>query len=166
LDCVSKIRHELGRLKAEPALRFIREQAQDYGEKFVIFAHHRAVLEELVRGLEGAVLVTGETPQGARVAAIERFQDDPSIRFFVGSIHAMGLGVTLTAASRVIFVEQDRVPAIMRQAEDRLGRIGQRNAVLSQWLVVPDSIDVNVMRSVVSKIGVIDAVVEGQPLKP
>jgi SWI/SNF-related matrix-associated actin-dependent regulator 1 of chromatin subfamily A len=159
-DCVAKIRHELGRLKVGAALRFIQEQARDYDEKFVVFAHHLAVLKELVEGLPGSVLVTGETPQAARAPAIEKFQTDSRTRFFVGSIRAMGLGVTLTAASRVIFTEQDWVPAIMRQAEDRLGRIGQRNAVLSQWLVVPDSIDVNIMRSVVSKIGVIDAVVE------
>jgi SNF2 family DNA or RNA helicase len=160
-DCVAKIRHELGRLKAGPALQFIREQAQDYGEKFVVFAHHLAVLRELAEGLEGSVLMTGETSQVERTAVIEKFQTDSETRFFVGSIRAAGIGLTLTAATRVIFVEGDWVPAIMRQAEDRLGRIGQRNAVLSQWLVVPDSIDVNIMRSVVSKIEVIDAVVEG-----
>jgi len=161
-DCVAKIRHELGRLKVGAALRFIQEQAQDYAEKFVIFGHHQAVLRELANGLPDSVLVTGDTSQAARIALIEKFQTDPGTRFFVGSIRAMGLGITLTAASRVIFAESDWVPAIMRQAEDRLGRIGQQNAVLSQWLVVPDSIDVNIIRSVVSKIGVIDAAVEGK----
>jgi SWI/SNF-related matrix-associated actin-dependent regulator 1 of chromatin subfamily A len=72
----------------------------------------------------------------------------------------MGVGVTLTAASRVIFVEQDWTPAVLRQAEDRLHRISQTEPVLSQYLVVPDSIDVNVMRSVIAKIDVIERTIE------
>jgi SWI/SNF-related matrix-associated actin-dependent regulator of chromatin subfamily A-like protein 1 len=73
-DCVAKIRHELGRLKVGAALRFIQEQARDYDEKFVVFAHHLAVLKELVEGLPGSVLVTGETPQAARAPAIRSFK--------------------------------------------------------------------------------------------
>jgi SWI/SNF-related matrix-associated actin-dependent regulator 1 of chromatin subfamily A len=162
LDCVAKIRHELGRLKAGSALTFILEQAESSDDKFVVFAHHRAVLDELYRGLagSGAVLVTGETPEADRQSAIERFQTDPSTRFFVASIRAMGIGVTLSAASRVIFVEQDWTPSILRQAEDRLHRISQTQAVLVQYLVVPDSIDINVMRSVIAKIEVIERTIE------
>jgi len=126
-----------------------------------VLAHHRAVLNELHQGHgKEVVLVTGETPEANRAAAIERFQTEPMTRFFLGSIRAMGIGVTLTAASRVIFVEQDWTPAILRQAEDRLHRISQRKPVLSQYLVVPDSIDVNVMRSVITKIDVIERAIE------
>jgi SWI/SNF-related matrix-associated actin-dependent regulator 1 of chromatin subfamily A len=161
-DCISKIRHELGRLKAEPAVQHILEQATDYSEKFVVFAHHHSVLDILHRGLPDSVLVTGETSSEDRAAAIERFRSDSAVRFFIGSIRAMGVGVTLTAASRVIFVEQDWTPAIMRQAEDRLHRISQQNAVVSQYLVVPDSIDVNILRSVISKIDVIKQTIEAE----
>jgi SWI/SNF-related matrix-associated actin-dependent regulator 1 of chromatin subfamily A len=162
LDCVAKIRHELGRLKVGAALAFILEQADSCDDKFVVFAHHRAVLDDLHHGLagSGAVLVIGETPEADRAAAIERFQTDRSTRFFVGSIRAMGVGVTLSAASRVIFVEQDWTPSVLRQAEDRLHRISQTQAVLSQYLVVPDSIDVNVMRSVIAKIEVIERTID------
>src|SRR5262249_55830616 len=87
-DCVAEIRHELGRLKVGAALAFIREQADSCDDKFVVFAHHRAVLNELHHGLveSGAVLVSGETPEVDRAGAIERFQTDLSTRFFVGSI--------------------------------------------------------------------------------
>lgn len=162
-DCVAKIRHELGRLKVKAALEYIREQASGYDEKFVIFAHHLAVLHELADGLEGSVLVSGETRVEDRAGIIERFQSDPEIRFFVASIRAMGVGVTLTAASRAIFIEQDWVPAIMRQAEGRLHRISQDRPVLSQYLVVPDSIDINIMRSVTAKMEVITRAIEKHP---
>jgi SWI/SNF-related matrix-associated actin-dependent regulator 1 of chromatin subfamily A len=75
-DCVSKIRHELGRLKADPAVQYILEQSQDYSEKIVVFAHHHAVLGVLHAGLPGSVLVTGETRPEDRLAAIEKFQFD------------------------------------------------------------------------------------------
>jgi SWI/SNF-related matrix-associated actin-dependent regulator of chromatin subfamily A-like protein 1 len=159
-ECVAEVRHELGRLKVQPALRFILEQTEGYQEKVVVFGHHRTVLKELAEGLPGSVLVTGESAQVDRLAAIERFQSNSEIRFFIASIHAMGVGITLTAAARAIFVEQDWTPATMRQAEDRLHRIGQVQPVLSQYLVVPDSIDINVMRSVMAKVEVIEQAIE------
>jgi SWI/SNF-related matrix-associated actin-dependent regulator 1 of chromatin subfamily A len=72
----------------------------------------------------------------------------------------MGIGVTLSAASHAVFVEQDWTPGILRQAEDRLHRIGQSQPVLVQYLVVPDSIDVNVMRTVIAKMEVIGRTIE------
>jgi SWI/SNF-related matrix-associated actin-dependent regulator 1 of chromatin subfamily A len=78
-----QVRHELGKIKVKPALQFILEQSEGYEEKIVVFAHHRAVLNELAQGLPGSVLVTGETDQADRLAAIERFQTDPATRFFV-----------------------------------------------------------------------------------
>ena len=159
-ESVAEVRHELGKIKAKPALQFILEQSEGYEEKIVVFAHHRAVLEEIARALPGSLMVTGETDQASRLAAIERFQSDPGIRFLVASIRVMGVGITLTAAARAIFVEQDWTPAILRQAEDRLHRIGQSSAVLSQYLVVPDSIDVNIMRAVMAKVEVIEKAVQ------
>ena len=159
-ESVAEVRHELGKIKAKPALQFILEQSEGYEEKIVVFAHHRAVLEEIARALPGSVMVTGETDQASRLAAIERFQSDPGIRFLVASIRVMGVGITLTAAARAIFVEQDWTPAILRQAEDRLHRIGQSSAVLSQYLVVPDSIDMNIMRAVMAKVEVIEKAVQ------
>jgi SWI/SNF-related matrix-associated actin-dependent regulator 1 of chromatin subfamily A len=159
-DCIARIRHELGQLKVKPAIEFIREQTEGYESKLVIFAHHRIVLTQIVAAFPQAVLVTGETPLADRTAAIERFTNDPSTRFFIASIYAMGIGVTLSAASQAIFVEQDWTPAILRQAEDRLHRIGQQQPVLAQYLVVPDSIDVNIMRTVIAKMEVIGRAIE------
>jgi SWI/SNF-related matrix-associated actin-dependent regulator 1 of chromatin subfamily A len=159
-DCVARIRHELGQLKARPAIEFVREQMEGYESKLVVFAHHLIVLTQIAAALPGAVLVTGETPVADRLAAIERFTSDPATRFFVASIHAMGVGVTLSAAAQAIFVEQDWTPAILRPAEDRLHRIGQESPVLIQYLVVPGSIDVNIMRTVIAKMEVIERAIE------
>jgi SWI/SNF-related matrix-associated actin-dependent regulator 1 of chromatin subfamily A len=158
---VAKIRHELGRLKVAPALKFIQEQAEGYDDtKFIVFGHHKFVLQTIAAGLPGSVLVTGKTAIADRMAAIDKFQSHSTCRFFVASIRAMGAGVALTAASRAIFVEQDWTPGVLRQAEDRLHRIGQESPVLVQYLVVLDSIDTNIMRTVIGKMGVVERVVE------
>jgi SWI/SNF-related matrix-associated actin-dependent regulator of chromatin subfamily A-like protein 1 len=102
-SCAARARAILGTMKLSPALEFICEESQgDPESKFVIFAHHLAVLHGLAEGLPGALLVTGETPLSERQCAIDRFQTDTAAKYFVASIMAMSLGVTLTAASRVV----------------------------------------------------------------
>ena len=159
--CAARARAILGILKLGPALQFIHEESDDYPDtKYVVFAHHLAVLHGLHEGLSGSVLVTGETPLKERQRAIDQFQTDPSVKYFVASIKAMSLGVTLTAASRIVILEADWTPAVNEQAEGRCHRIGQRGAVVAQYLTIPGTIDDAVLRAVAAKMEVINAVVE------
>jgi SWI/SNF-related matrix-associated actin-dependent regulator of chromatin subfamily A-like protein 1 len=111
-ELLSRIRRLTGTLKAEETLRFLEEELKGYDSKVVIFGHHREVLERLARALKDAVLVTGETPFTARQKHIDAFQKDPGVRFFIGATTAMGVGITLTAASHAIVVEADFVGTI------------------------------------------------------
>jgi SWI/SNF-related matrix-associated actin-dependent regulator 1 of chromatin subfamily A len=70
----------------------------------------------------------------------------------------MGIGITLTASSRVIFVESDWTPAMMEQAESRVHRIGQSQGVLVQYLTVRDTIDERIMETLIRKLEVIGKV--------
>ena len=98
----------------------------------------------------------GDTPLNERQRAIDRFQADPTCRVFVGSIKAAGLGITLTAASHVIFAELDWVPSSISQAEDRCHRISQKGSVLVQHLVFDGSLDADMAKTLVAKQAVID----------
>ena len=66
--------------------------------KIVIFAHHRDVIAQLAEGLSKfkPVTLTGATSPQARQESIDAFQDDLSVRLFIGNIQAAGTGITLT----------------------------------------------------------------------
>jgi SWI/SNF-related matrix-associated actin-dependent regulator of chromatin subfamily A-like protein 1 len=101
-------------------------------------AHCLEVVAKLQKSFGGkAVVVTGDTKLEARAEAVSRFQHDPHCKVFIGSLRTAGQGITLTAASRVLFVEFDWSPMVMNQAEDRCHRIGQASSDCSS-LIAPD----------------------------
>ena len=70
----------------------------------------------------------------------------------------MGVGITLTASSTVIFAEMEWRPGDLFQAEDRLHRIGQKSTVLVQYLVIDQSIDSFMISKILNKIDIINEV--------
>ena len=130
-------RSAAGMAKAPYVARYVRQMLEDNpDEKFVVFCHHRAVHDALVHGLAeyGIAHVVGGQSDKARQRAIDRFQREDA-RLAVCGLRAGGVGISLTAARYVIFAELDWSPAVHRQAEDRLHRIGQKNAVFAHYLV-------------------------------
>ena len=75
-----------------------------------------------------------------REEIIQDFQDG-KIKVLVMSIGAGGVGITLTRADTVVFLDRSWSPAINLQAEDRLHRIGQENAVQVIDLIAEDTVD-------------------------
>jgi hypothetical protein len=134
-------------------------------DKVVVMAHHYEVVDALKAALVeyGVVGVDGRvTDITKRDAAVQEFQNNPNIRVFVGTIQAAGVGLTLTAASTVVFAELDWVPGNMTQAEDRCHRIGQLDAVLVQHLVFDGSVDANLVEKIITKQAVIDAALDNK----
>ena len=122
-------------------------------EKLILFAWHREVMKQLQEGLakHGVVRLDGSTGMAARQLAVDTFQSNPDCRIFLGQIKAAGIGITLTAASHVVFAESSWTPADNEQCVDRAHRIGQASAVLAQFLVVADSIDERVLGAAIKK---------------
>jgi SNF2 family DNA or RNA helicase len=87
-------------------------------------------------------LLTGDTSIDMRRRIIDDFQSG-RLRVFAGTISAGGVGITLTSSSTVVFLDRAWSPSANRQAEDRLHRIGQQNAVQVIDLVARDTIDSN-----------------------
>jgi len=149
-------RHETALAKLPLVIEYIRDELEEVN-KIVVFAHHRDVLERLKKEFaETSVLVYGGIPNNERDAMVQRFQNDPSVSLFLGSMRACGEGLTLTAASLVEFVEEDWVPGIVSQCEDRCHRIGQKDSVLVKHLVLKRSTDARMVTTIVDKQKIID----------
>lgn len=149
----SAVRHEVALAKAPAVVEHVTDLLEGGTAKVVVFAHHRDVEDLLVAGLAAysPVMLRGGDDAEAKRAAIARFQADPECRVFVGAITAAGTGITLTAASTVVFAELDWVPGTVSQAEDRCHRIGQHDSVLVQHLVFDGSMDAKIVQTLTAK---------------
>lgn len=85
--------------------------------------------------------ITGSTTQAQRNQRIHNFQDKGTTNVLVCNIKAMGVGVTLTRASNLVFTDRSWNPSANIQAEDRIHRIGQTNPCLIVDLVATDTVD-------------------------
>lgn len=161
---IARIRHELALAKLPTCVEHIKGVLNET-EKVVVFAFHRDVIANIEAALKdySPVVVTGDHTPLARQKAVDAFQLDPQTRVFIGQIQAAGVAITLTAASRVIFVESDWVPGIIDQAIDRCHRIGQKDAVLAQFLVIQDSLEEYMIRTMIDKKQVIADIIDQDP---
>lgn len=153
---MSKVRHDTAVSKIPQVTEHVRNCLES-GDKIVLFAHHRDVIESIVDefGLQ-AVKLYGGMSDIDKQAAVDRFQRDDTCRLFVGGILAAGVGITLTASSHVIFAELDWVPGNVTQAEDRCHRIGQHDSVLVEHLVLEQSLDAQMATTLVAKQEIMD----------
>lgn len=151
MGMITTIRKETAMRKLAPALELLEDVLLSK-KKIVVFCHHRELITRLVQSFGNrAVSIIGGMDRESRVDAVRRFQQDDNVQIFVGSIHAAGVGITLTAASHVIFLELDWSPAVMSQAEDRCHRVGQTDSVQVQYYVFKDTIDEWLAKSILSK---------------
>lgn len=113
----------------------------DGGEKLIVFAYLKEVVQELKRNFPDAVTVTGEDNATRKQAAVDKFQNDPECRLIILNYKSGGTGLTLTAASRVAFIEFPWTFSDCEQAEDRAHRNGQKNNVNCYYYLGKDTID-------------------------
>lgn len=165
---ISRIRHKVALAKVpmvldhlDTVLDWLPGIDTEADSKIVVFGHHRDVLKQIKDHYgDAAVLVFGGDSIESRQEAVDRFQNDPKCRVFCGGLTVAGVGLTLTAASHVVFAEIDWVPGVLTQAEDRVHRIGQdADSVLIQHLVLENSLDAHMAKTIIRKQKQIDKAV-------
>jgi hypothetical protein len=140
----SKIRALLAESRI-PAMLEIIEIYEDSNTPLVVFSAHKKPILELGQR-EGWAIITGETKAEDRTNTVRDFQDG-KLKGVALTIQAGGVGITLTRASNVLFVDQDWTPALNLQAEDRLCRIGAKSDnILIQKMVSNHPLDIHIQQ--------------------
>ncbi|GEQ76276.1 helicase [Comamonas testosteroni] len=148
-------------------------QAMGEDDKLIIFCEYMSTVEALKQALAslgvGCVSLVGSDSLKRRQAAVDAFQRDASIKVFIGTTMAAGVGITLTAANIVAFASMPWTPALMRQAEDRAYRLGQIRDVLVLVPIIQGTIDEGVLQQQENKhtteIEVVEAAKKALPVQ-
>ncbi|KAF4093296.1 hypothetical protein AMELA_G00000470 [Ameiurus melas] len=131
--------------KAGAVKDYIKMMLETEQLKFLVFAHHLSMLqactEAVIEAKAGYIRIDGSVPSAERIQLVRRFQNDPETRVAILSIQAAGQGLTLTAASHVVFAELYWNPGHVKQAEDRAHRIGQTSSVHVHYLIAKGTFD-------------------------
>ena len=137
--------------------------------KVIIWATWVYDLERIVNklreryGEDSAEAFYGATPQDKRQEIVKNFQDKKNpLRFFVGNPKTGGYGLTLTAATNVIYWNNGYDLETRIQSEDRAHRIGQDNHVLYVDLISPSTVDEKILTALKGKISIAQEVLGEQ----
>ena len=155
-------RQAAGLAKLKHVVEFVNE-VMETEESIVVFCHHKAIHTLLHESLEEhnpSSIIGGQTLT-TRDNEIDRFQKGQT-RLMIAGLRAGNVGINLTKARYVIFAELDWSPAIHRQAEDRLHRIGQKNKVFAYYLVGKGTLDEHVADILVDKAYEIDSILDAK----
>lgn len=141
------------------------DEAVANGKKVVIFSNWTQmtlpIYNRLAVKYHGAY-ITGEVDAVQRQDAVNRFQNDDKCKFIVGTIGAMGTGLTLTAGTVEIFMDEPWNRANKEQAEDRCHRVGTTENITIYTLVCKGTIDERINELVEKKGMMADAIVDGK----
>jgi len=153
-------RQVAGMAKVSHVVNFVKN-IMEIEESVVVFCHHKLIHKLLHERLEefSPVSIIGGQSDSLRQDQIDKFQRGES-KLMIAGIRAGNVGINLTRAKYVIFAELDWSPAIHRQAEDRLHRIGQKNTVFAYYLIGKGTLDDHVASILVDKSYEIDSIMD------
>nr|XP_006207338.1 SWI/SNF-related matrix-associated actin-dependent regulator of chromatin subfamily A-like protein 1 isoform X1 [Vicugna pacos] len=131
--------------KIPSVIEYILDLLESGREKFLVFAHHKVVLDAITKQLERKrvqhIRIDGSTPSADREDLCQQFQQSQGHAVAVLSITAANMGLTFSSAELVVFAELFWNPGVLIQAEDRVHRIGQLNSVGIHYLVARGTAD-------------------------
>ncbi len=137
-------------------------ESLDSGQKVVVYSQYLAMLEIMARHLKaegvGFVSLTGASRNRGKI--LERFNDDPDCRVYLGSLRAGGVGVDLVAASVAIHYDRWWNAAKEDQATDRVHRIGQKRGVQVFKLVTAGTLEEKISAIIEKKRDLMDSIVK------
>ena len=148
-------------------LEQIVEEAVYAGTKVIVYSNWVEGIKPAIARLQkyNPVVITGETKDADRQAIVNKFQNDDSVKVVCGTTGAMGTGITLTAATEVVFLDNPWNNATKEQACDRCHRIGTKYAINIHTLIAHGTYDEDVQSIIDGKKVLSDTIVEKKDLE-
>lgn len=142
----------------------LASQLIESGEKVVIFSTFKAPVYELMKKLShySPLIGTGDQEDYQVEKAKEAFQTNPHKKLFIGTWQKCGTGITLNAASYMIFIDTPYTAGVYEQAQDRIHRIGTKRPVFIYNLITKNTIDERVLEIVEDKKAISDYVIDNE----
>ena len=140
------------------------EDSVNNNQKVVVFSNWTQMTDIIYKRLKtyNPAIITGDTNVNDRQLMVDKFQNNNKCKVIIGTIGAMGTGLTLTAGTVVIFVDEPWTKAAFNQAVDRCHRIGTTSKITVYVLLAKNTIDERI-HEIVEKKGVMsDAIVDGK----
>ena len=142
-----------------PRIEALKEILSNIDSKVIIWARFKADLRAIERALgELAVSYHGDVTTDARELAVDRFQNDPKIKYFIGQPQSGGIGLTLTAAEYAIYYSNSFDLEQRMQSEDRCHRIGTKNNVTYIDIETRKSVDSKIIKALRDKKNIADVI--------
>ncbi len=173
LSCTLRLRQLTGGLFTEenPKLErledMLSEEIIPNGYKAIIFSQWSKITEVYYKALQryNPIYITGDVSPEERLKEVERFQTDPSCKLAIGTIDAMGTGLTLNKASYVFFIDKKWNSGDNSQAEDRAHRIGTAGTVNVISLVAKGTVDEGIEEYLIDNKDLFERIVDGKGSK-
>ncbi|XP_077236335.1 ROOT GROWTH DEFECTIVE 3 isoform X2 [Tasmannia lanceolata] len=182
IPCSSSILSELHELHHSPKLVALQEILEECGigldasssegvagvgqHRVLIFAQHKSFLDIIERDLFQTHMksitylrLDGSVEPEKRFEIVKAFNSDPTIDVLLLTTHVGGLGLNLTSADTLIFMEHDWNPMRDHQAMDRAHRLGQRKVVNVHRLIMRGTLEEKVMSLQKFKVSIANAVI-------
>ena len=138
--------------KLERLLELVEESFES-GQKVIVFSFFRSIIEQVMQALGERAIgpITGSVSSTQRQSIVDQFQNSPTPLVLVGQIQAAGTGLNIQAASVVILCEPQIKPSLEVQAIARAHRMGQVRKVQVHRLILPESVDEQMLEMLARK---------------
>jgi len=154
----------LKQLAARAKMTVAKQWVEDFlanDKKLVVFGWHRTVVDDVATSFANGVKIQGGMSSEKRQEYVDLFQTSDEQKVIACNIKAAGVGLTLTAASDVLFIEQGWTPSDMEQAADRCHRIGQTDSVTAWLMLTAGTIDEDISALIAHKRTIVDRAIDG-----
>jgi SNF2 family DNA or RNA helicase len=138
-------------------IKALHEIIEESDGKIIIWANYLWNIHEIIHSLkvkygeDSVVSIFGEVDVKDRKKAVESFQNDSNVRFFVGNPTTGGFGLTLTACNTVVYYSNNYNLEVRMQSEDRAHRMGQKGTVVYVDIVAKNTLDEAILKSLINK---------------